>query len=354
MMILNILLSVLTILPMQGSYLEQLQQRDSVLIADQLHYGVELKQLPMGTGLAFPDWSKEFCEGVEVLGDWQLDTVKLYKQKNATPLMDLKAHLTIVSFDDGEYELPPIYMQRMNPGGAIDTLVFNPQKLEVRTMPVDTTSFVPHDIKAQIRYPLTFMEVAPYIAGALLLAGLIVLIVFLCRKYRKKKEEAARKEPAHIIALRELDKYRGSKLWAADKQKLFYSGVTDVLRTYISERYGIGAMEMTTAEIFEDMCRTDVPVELQAALKELFERADFVKFAKHVASDEENAQALPLAVRFVTTTYQAELDAAPETAATGNADGAETASGQTAGTSAESTASEPVKEKDPNEAYMPK
>ena len=66
-------------------------------------------------------------------------------------------------------------------------------------------------------------------------------------------------------------------------------------------------MEMTTAEIFEDMKATDAPDELLGELKELFERADFVKFAKFVASDEDNASTLPLAVRFVTATYQAEI-----------------------------------------------
>ena len=34
----------------------------------------------------------------------------------------------------------------------------------------------------------------------------------------------------------------------------------------------------------------------------------FVKFAKHTASDEENARALPTAVRFVTSTYQTVLE----------------------------------------------
>ena len=97
-------------------------------------------------------------------------------------------------------------------------------------------------------------------------------------------------------------------MWAPEKQKVFYSGITDALREYISERYGIGAMEMTTAEIFNDMKATDAPAELQAELKELFERADFVKFAKFVASDEDNASALPLAVRFVTATYQMEVE----------------------------------------------
>ena len=53
-----------------------------------------------------------------------------------------------------------------------------------------------------------------------------------------------------------------------------------------------------------------MPKELQDGLKDLFERADFVKFAKFTASDDENAAALPFAVRFVTTTYQADVDSA--------------------------------------------
>ena len=65
---------------------------------------------------------------------------------------------------------------------------------------------------------------------------------------------------------------------------------------------------MTTAEIFNDMKNTDVPADLLEELKELFERADFVKFAKFTASDEDNAKALPSAVRFVTSTYQTELE----------------------------------------------
>jgi hypothetical protein len=109
------------------------------------------------------------------------------------------------------------------------------------------------------------------------------------------------------VALRKLDKYRGNAMWVPQKQKVFYSGVTDALREYISERYGIGAMEMTTAEIFENMKTTDAPKELLGELKELFERADYVKFAKFVASDEDNAATLPLAVRFVTATYQNEI-----------------------------------------------
>ncbi len=76
----------------------------------------------------------------------------------------------------------------------------------------------------------------------------------------------------------------------------------------MAARYEFGAMEMTTAEIFDEMKTKDAPKELIEEVKELFERADFVKFAKYTASDEDNAKALPTAVRFVTETYQAEIE----------------------------------------------
>ena len=56
------------------------------------------------------------------------------------------------------------------------------------------------------------------------------------------------------------------------------------------------------------MKKQDVPQDLLAEVKELFERADFVKFAKFVASDDDNASVLPLAVRFVTETYQTDIE----------------------------------------------
>ena len=140
----------------------------------------------------------------------------------------------------------------------------------------------------------------------MLLMAVAALILWLRYRERKTKENEV-KEPAHIRALRKLDKFRGDKFWKPENQKTFYSGVTDALREYMAARYGVGALEMTTAEIFEDLKGADIPQELYEEMKTLFERADFVKFAKFTATDEENAQVLPQAVRFVTATYEQEI-----------------------------------------------
>lgn len=294
------------IIPMKGVFLAPRTQRDSVLIGDQLMYGVELRLVEEGTEFAFPQWQNDPRGGITAVSPWLIDTVKVTKQKKGMPrLLDIKAGLVITSFDEGLYDLPQIILQRRSGEGVVDTLYYEPVRVEFKTMPVDTATFVPHDIKGQIRYPVTAGEVLPWAVAGQWAVVLIILGVCLYMMFRKKGEIFVRpKEPAHIVALRELDKYRGKEMWAPDKQKAFYSGVTDALREYISERYDIGAMEMTTSELFEDMKKTDVPEELQAKVRQLFELADFVKFAKFVASDEENAAALPLAVAFVTQTYQ--------------------------------------------------
>ena len=298
------------VIPMKGAFLQQLQERDSVLVADQLLYGFELKQVKEGTGLILPEIPQEQDYRLMYLSPWILDTVKVTKQKNGLPrLLDLRGSVVVSSFEEGLYELPQIVVGRLSEEGVADTLVFEPMRLEVKTMPVDTATFVPHDIKGQIRYPLTFAEIFPWVLGVCAAVLLMIFAIrFIIMRRRAEDPAYAHKDPAHIIALRKLDKYRGSKMWAPEKQKLFYSGVTDTLREYISSRYGVPAMEMTTAQIFDDMKATDAPEALLKEVRELFDRADFVKFAKYVASEEDNASALPVAVRFVTETYQADVE----------------------------------------------
>ena len=292
-----------------GSFLRPVTPRDSVLVADRLLYGFELYNVPDSTTLAFPQIANPFMQDVVALPVWNIDTLKVQKIKSTNArLLDIRAQIAIQPFEEGTYELPPLFVQRIHTDGTVDTIQFNRQTIQVYTIPIDTATFVPHDLRGQMRYPVTFAEILPWLmvgwALVLLIAGLVAWIV----SRRRNADGPAFKEPAHITALRKLDKWRGEKYWAPDKQKQFYSGVTDALREYIVARYGVGAMEMTTAEIFDGLRGTDIPADLYEEMKDLFERADFVKFAKYIATPEDNATVLPQAVRFVTTTYQMEVE----------------------------------------------
>ena len=304
-----ILIALLDLVPKGPAFLDRLQKRDSILVADQLEYGFTLDSVKTGTELGLADFSQASNDTLTLVRNWKLDTLKLFKKSG---MVNIRGSVVIAPFEEGKYELPPVLVRRKL-GNEIDTLVFDGVEMEVKSMPVDTATFVLHDIKGQIQYPVTFKEVLPYVLWAFLLLGFVaVALSFWRTRVRREKEEKI-KEPAHITALRNLDKFRGNKFWVPEKQKAFYSGVTDTLKTYIEARFGVDAPEMTTAELFDALkSEKDITPELYGETKELFEIADFVKFAKHSAPDDYNAKVVPVAVRFVTDTYQLALEEEPK------------------------------------------
>ncbi len=300
------LVSLLDIIPSGEAFLTPLQKRDSVLIADQIEYGFVLKDVQEGTSIALPDLSEMTSDRLVLVRDWRIDTLASHRKTGTT---DIRAAVVLAPFEEGDYHLGEIYALRLN-NGQRDTLSFSaPESVQVYNVQIDTASFEPHDIKGQIGYPVTFAEVVPWALGGLLLCALAVGLVLLIRSLSKRRSgRGVSSDPPHVVALRQLDKYRSDKYWAPDKQKAFYSGITDAVKSYIDAVFGIDAPEMTTADLFEALkSRPELTPELYSSLKELFERADFVKFAKYLADDSQNAAALPLCVRFVTETYQASL-----------------------------------------------
>lgn len=315
----SILLSVLLdIIPGGDAYIRQLMKRDSIVVADQLEYGVNIDFVSDSTSYAFPDLKSLQDAGMVVIRDWQIDTLrtgdgrrKMLRRRAVGPVRGYNASLVIAPFLEGSFGIPALQVE-MKTGGSTDTLVFNPVSFEVAEIPVDTSSFTIHDIKNQIRYPVTVEEVAPWAAAAWLTAALAIaaVCIVMIRRSRSRSDSGPR-DPAYIVALRKLEHYRSDRNWAPEKQKHFYSGVTDALKEYIDERFGIDAPEMTTAELFASLAKEDsVTPELWSELKDMFERADYVKFAKYTASEDENSATVPAAVRFVTSTWQ--FDKNPE------------------------------------------
>ena len=279
--------------------------RDSILIGDQVEWTLDF-QLAPGEAVSISKPGAEPVPGVEALGEMALDTLS---DKKGT--LSLRGRIILTSFDSGSYVLPPLYVLMASADGSIDTLEYTGPRLAVNTIPIDTATFQPHDIKGQIRYPLTFREVIPWVGLALLVAALVWLLVRWIRLRRQNRDFFGKpvvKDPPHIVALRSLEKTRAQKLWQAGKQKQFYTQVTDALRQYIADRFDVAALEQTSAEMFRDLQDKDIEPELKEKLKDLFTTADFVKFAKHTASDQENENAIPTAIRFVNETYMKEIE----------------------------------------------
>ena len=239
---------------------------------------------------------------IDVVHDIKLDTLAI---KNG--IKELEAKLLITSFDSGYYKLP--LLVALTPQG--DTIYLDSPFLDVTNIQIDTVNFVMHPIKGQAGYPVTFMEVLPWI----LLALGIVFIAYLVYRYIKYRRENRDffgkpivKDPPHIVALRALDKLHSEKLWQNGKEKIFYTGITDTLREYIENRYGVSAMEKTSSEIIRSLEGMDIEKKVFGELDELFKTADLVKFAKYTPGIHENEEAIPVAVRFVNSTFMQELE----------------------------------------------
>ena len=306
----TLLLTLLLLFPLLclaqgGETLQSRISRDSILIGDQIEWTFDFSVAP-GEAARVSKPGETPVPGVETLGDLALDTLA---RKDGT--LDLHGHVILTSFDSGSYDLPELFVLLARNDGSVDTLRYAGPSLYVNTIPVDTATFQPYDIKGQIRYPLTFKEVLPWIGLVLLIAALVWLLVRWIKMRRENRSffgKAVVQDPPHIVALRSLEKTRSQKLWQAGKQKQFYTQVTDALRQYIAERYGISALEQTSAEMFQDLADKEITPALFDQLKDLFATADFVKFAKHMATDQENENAIPTAIRFVNETYMSQIE----------------------------------------------
>lgn len=121
------------------------------------------------------------------------------------------------------------------------------------------------------------------------------------------------KEPAHIIALRELDRIKAEKLWQKDKVKQYYSEVTETIRVYIENRFDIPAMEHTSDETISAFrYRRDLLNDKNFTnLSRMLMLADMVKFAKYSPLPDDNSGTLLDAYFFVNDTKK-EVEIKPE------------------------------------------
>lgn len=104
--------------------------------------------------------------------------------------------------------------------------------------------------------------------------------------------------PPYEEAVQALAVLRRQNLWERGDVKAYYTQLTDIVRRYISRRYEIGTMEMTSTQIMKAVGQIDGVVE-KDALQGLLETADFVKFAKMSPLADENERSYAQAAAFV-------------------------------------------------------
>ena len=103
-----------------------------------------------------------------------------------------------------------------------------------------------------------------------------------------------------------LEKIKEEAIWKENKIKEYYSDITDTVRLYIEERFGINALELTSDEIIHVFKSQVVDSESKAKLYQILTLSDFVKFAKQIPIEAEHTLTLNNAFDFIKGTMREE------------------------------------------------
>src|SRR5262249_20149707 len=131
------------------------------------------------------------------------------------------------------------------------------------------------DIKAPVAVSSGWAWVAWMLGGAAALA----LTWWAWKRWRRKRSEPVPEGviPAHQRARKKLEQ----ALKLTDEPKPFCTAVSDALRIYLEERFGLHAPERTTEEfLFELQATAHLTFSQKQSLADFLERCDLVKFAK--------------------------------------------------------------------------
>ncbi|WP_455074696.1 DUF4381 domain-containing protein [Prevotella fusca] len=264
-----------------------------ILIGGRSHYSITVCA-PKGTRISFPEYTrkKEILPNVEVLSE-ESDTAEVNNG------LKIRRIYTLTAWDAKRCTIPA---QKVVVGGT--TKMTGTVALEIQSVAVDTVKNMPMPPDDVQKVPFSWSEWLPVILLAVLVLLLLGIAFYLYMVLRNKKSGWTPKK-ARVLSFYEQAKADLAEI-AANKnsyseQKTYYTDVTNVLRTYISQRFKFNALEMTTYEILGSMSglceETDV-----AELQEVFNTADLVKFAKYSTSVNDMDFYLDSITHFVDST----------------------------------------------------
>ena len=240
----------------------------TIKIGEQIQFKIKVDEI---NNVVFPKLQLDSLGKVEVIESLPIDTLKNRLEKK----------YLLTSFDSGHYVLPKQLVLINNKQFFTDSLLVN-----VATVKVDTLKQKMFPIKSIKKEPKTFDDYKYLLWW--LIPILILLAVILYFIFRKKEKKEV---PKVIIApiqeaLQRLKELDDKQLPQQNKVKIYYSELTDIVRTYIEKDINIPALESTTNELietisdFNESSKLGISKEIIQQLKEVLQSADLVKFAK--------------------------------------------------------------------------
>lgn len=212
-----------------------------------------------------------------------LEMIESYKVDTsfAQAKMTLIKKYGLTQFDSGSYKIP---RQRILIGDR--TIQTDSFQIEVANVVLDTVNQGLYDIKPAIELPTDYSKFWKYLLWIIPVLLAIVLFLFWLLRRHKKRIEAEKYIPPFEKALASLEALDKTDFIASAKYKEYYSTLTDTVRRYYDEKVYDRALESTTDELIErlelekDSGHIDFNPQTIQQLKDIFKRADLVKFAR--------------------------------------------------------------------------
>jgi hypothetical protein len=258
-----------------------------IYIGDQINYTVTIDK-PAGYILSVPVFRDTLFKNIEILKGPSSDTSEL---KNGQVRIVQKYLVT--SFDSGFYQVPPVYAE-LRTGNSIKRFYSEYTPLEVmrvRIAPPDSSEAI-FDIVGPYRAPLTLGEVLPWVLILIVVAAAAWYGYKLFRKLKRPVDQPEAEvipDPAHVVAFRALEKLKEEQLWQKGEIKQYYTRLSEIVREYLENRYGISSLELTTVETLDKLRKTGFREDdTFRMLRTVLTGSDLVKFAKYFPEAQEN------------------------------------------------------------------
>jgi len=272
-----------------------------ITIGDQVRLWLEVKPSSPKDKIL---WAKipDSLNGLEIVEQGKIDTIA------SKDSFVLRQRLMVTGFDSGSYYIPSFRFQ-VNSNGQLSEYTTDSLLIQIQTVAVDTTkAFKP--IKEIVEVQFSIWDYWPVMLAALLLIGFGIFVWMYFYKNKKAKMPVATTkvppEKSHEKALRRLHELQEKQLWEQGRSKEYFSELSDIVRIYLEERFGITAMEQTTDELLALLKKqTDAKAELRKLrpeLKLILRTADLAKFAKANPLPHEHSACMAAAVAVIQRT----------------------------------------------------
>jgi hypothetical protein len=218
--------------------------------------------------------------------------------------------LTLALFQLGAHPIPDLKLlgsTSPQPGQAVGTFDL-PGPVIKGVAPEIEKDKEKRDIVGPVNVQVTTLRPLAWLAAALGAAALIFLAVrFWRRRPRRSPERITPSRPAHEVALDALAALEAKGLPHQGRFKIFHLELSEILRRYLGERYGMLAMDMTSSELLEDLAKRPTEGLSLSELAWICGQGDLAKFARGAPTADDCKEALSLVRKNVLRTRPPEI-----------------------------------------------